>query len=52
METEVDAPGQWAFHCHLSYHAATGMFRKVIVEGGPVTAALTTDTAVALKTTE
>lgn len=35
METEVDAPGQWAFHCHLSYHAAAGMFRKVIVEGGP-----------------
>ncbi len=35
METEVDAPGQWAFHCHLSYHAASGMFRKVIVEGGP-----------------
>ena len=35
IETEVDAPGQWAFHCHLSYHAAAGMFRKVIVEGGP-----------------
>ncbi|PFG08672.1 MULTISPECIES: copper resistance system multicopper oxidase [unclassified Marinobacter] len=35
METEVDAPGQWAFHCHLSYHAAAGMFRKIIVEGGP-----------------
>ena len=35
METEVDALGQWAFHCHLSYHAAAGMFRKVIVEGGP-----------------
>jgi L-ascorbate oxidase len=34
-ETEVDEPGQWAFHCHLSYHAAGGMFRKVIVEGGP-----------------
>ena len=36
METEVDAPGQWAFHCHLSYHADSGMFRKVVVEGGPV----------------
>lgn len=35
METEVDAPGQWAFHCHLSYHADSGMFRKVIVEGAP-----------------
>jgi len=35
METEVDAEGQWAFHCHLSYHADSGMFRKVVVEGGP-----------------
>ncbi len=35
METEVDAPGQWAFHCHLAYHADSGMFRKVVVEGGP-----------------
>ncbi|SES89129.1 copper resistance system multicopper oxidase [Oceanicella actignis] len=35
METEVDAPGEWAFHCHLSYHMAAGMFRKVVVEGGP-----------------
>jgi len=42
METEVDAPGQWAFHCHLSYHAAAGMFRKVVVEGGPETAQLNT----------
>ena len=40
METEVDAPGQWAFHCHLSYHADAGMFRKVIVEGGPEQASL------------
>lgn len=35
METEVDATGEWAFHCHLSYHADSGMFRKVVVEGGP-----------------
>jgi FtsP/CotA-like multicopper oxidase with cupredoxin domain len=35
METEVDAPGNWVFHCHLSYHMAAGMFRNVIVEGGP-----------------
>lgn len=34
-ETEVDAPGQWAFHCHLMYHMMTGMFRKIIVDGGP-----------------
>lgn len=39
-ETEVDEPGQWAFHCHLSYHMASGMFRKVIVEGGPTVAVL------------
>ncbi|MEQ8354097.1 MAG: copper resistance system multicopper oxidase [Kiloniellaceae bacterium] len=37
-EVEVDAPGKWAFHCHLLYHMATGMFREVIVEGGPQTA--------------
>ncbi len=35
MEVEVDAPGQWAFHCHLSYHADGGMFRKVVVRGHP-----------------
>ncbi len=34
-EVEVDAPGQWAFHCHLTYHMGGGMFRKVIVEGAP-----------------
>ncbi len=39
-ETEVDEPGQWAFHCHLSYHMASGMFRKVIVEGGPTVSVL------------
>jgi FtsP/CotA-like multicopper oxidase with cupredoxin domain len=37
-ETEVDAEGQWAFHCHLSYHARSGMFRRIVVEGGPETA--------------
>jgi len=31
-ETEVDALGKWAFHCHLLYHMDTGMFRTVIVE--------------------
>ena len=38
FETEVDAPGRWAFHCHLSYHAAAGMFREVVVEGAPESA--------------
>jgi CopA family copper-resistance protein len=27
----VDAPGAWAYHCHLMYHMALGMFRKVVV---------------------
>lgn len=26
----VDAPGRWAFHCHLLYHMAAGMFREVV----------------------
>ena len=37
METEVDAPGEWVFHCHLAYHMEAGMMRNVIVEGGPDT---------------
>ncbi|MCH7631428.1 MAG: multicopper oxidase domain-containing protein, partial [Proteobacteria bacterium] len=27
----VDAPGNWAFHCHLLYHMYMGMFRIVSV---------------------
>ena len=27
----ADAPGHWAWHCHLLYHMATGMFRQVVV---------------------
>ena len=27
----ADQPGEWAFHCHLLYHMASGMMRKVIV---------------------
>ncbi|MXV45166.1 copper resistance system multicopper oxidase [Saccharibacter sp. 17.LH.SD] len=27
----ADVPGMWAFHCHLMYHMATGMFRVVSV---------------------
>lgn len=34
-ETEVDALGRWAFHCHLSYHMDAGMFREVVVENAP-----------------
>ena len=34
----VDAPGQWAFHCHILYHMDVGMFRVVDVSqpGEPV----------------
>jgi FtsP/CotA-like multicopper oxidase with cupredoxin domain len=42
METEVDVAGEWIMHCHLPYHAATGMFRKIIVEGGPQSVQLDT----------
>ena len=28
---EVDAPGPWAFHCHILYHMEVGMFRVVEV---------------------
>jgi CopA family copper-resistance protein len=27
----ADAPGYWAFHCHLQYHMEAGMFRTVLV---------------------
>lgn len=27
----ADAPGQWAYHCHLLYHMEAGMFREVVV---------------------
>lgn len=40
VDITADAPGQWAFHCHLLYHMEAGMFRTVAVvrslEGGPV----------------
>ncbi len=31
----ANAPGRWAFHCHLLYHMEAGMFREVVVEGSP-----------------
>ena len=34
-DIEADAPGRWAFHCHLMYHMASGMFREVVVEDDP-----------------
>ncbi len=27
----ADAPGNWAYHCHLLYHMEAGMFREVVV---------------------
>ena len=27
----ADQPGEWAFHCHLLYHMASGMMRQVVV---------------------
>ena len=27
----ADAPGHWAYHCHLLYHMEAGMFRQVVV---------------------
>jgi FtsP/CotA-like multicopper oxidase with cupredoxin domain len=27
----ADAVGEWAFHCHLLYHMASGMMRQVVV---------------------
>jgi FtsP/CotA-like multicopper oxidase with cupredoxin domain len=40
VDITADAPGQWAFHCHLLYHMEMGMFRTVAVvrssEGGPL----------------
>lgn len=29
----ADAPGAWAYHCHLALHMDTGMFRTVLVSG-------------------
>jgi CopA family copper-resistance protein len=27
----ADAIGRWAYHCHLTYHMAAGMFREILV---------------------
>lgn len=31
VDISADAPGHWAFHCHLLYHMEMGMFRTVAV---------------------
>jgi len=33
-QVAADAPGRWAYHCHLLYHMAAGMFREVRVIHG------------------
>ena len=42
VDITADAPGQWAFHCHLLYHMEAGMFRTVAVvrslDGGSIDA--------------
>ncbi len=32
FRVRADALGRWAFHCHLQYHMAAGMFREVRVD--------------------
>ncbi len=34
VDLTADAPGDWAFHCHLLYHMHAGMFRVVSVREG------------------
>ena len=31
FRVQVDAPGRWAWHCHLFYHMHAGMMREVVV---------------------
>jgi FtsP/CotA-like multicopper oxidase with cupredoxin domain len=31
LDLTADAPGDWAFHCHLLYHMHAGMMRVVTV---------------------
>jgi len=38
VDIEADAPGGWAFHCHMLYHMETGMMRKVLVVAARQTA--------------
>ncbi|MHA7840018.1 MAG: copper resistance system multicopper oxidase, partial [bacterium] len=42
VDISADAPGQWAFHCHILYHMEAGMFRTVAVvrslDGDPIDA--------------
>ncbi|HXV74139.1 MAG TPA: multicopper oxidase domain-containing protein, partial [Sphingomonadales bacterium] len=36
VDVTADAPGPWAFHCHMLFHMLAGMFTTVKVgEGAP-----------------
>jgi CopA family copper-resistance protein len=35
LDVTADAPGEWAFHCHLLYHMAAGMMQTVRVHAMP-----------------
>lgn len=35
VDVTADAPGEWAFHCHLLYHMHAGMMRLVSVQAEP-----------------
>lgn len=35
LDVTADAPGEWAFHCHLLYHMAAGMMQTVLVHAMP-----------------
>jgi CopA family copper-resistance protein len=37
----ADAPGRWAFHCHLLLHMEMGMFRVIEVSNKPLAAEVT-----------
>jgi FtsP/CotA-like multicopper oxidase with cupredoxin domain len=41
VDVLVDAPGDWAFHCHLLYHMEAGMMRvfRVLPPAGTATRA-------------
>jgi FtsP/CotA-like multicopper oxidase with cupredoxin domain len=33
VDFDANNPGLWAFHCHILYHLATGMFTVLKYEG-------------------
>ena len=38
VEVVADAPGEWAFHCHLLYHLGTGMMGTMVIAQSPAPA--------------